>query len=272
MTQVWLNGRFEEADTARLSVSDRGFLLGDGAFETIRLENGRLRRWARHRARLTRALEVLEIAPPDWTGVQAAALHLAAGMPEAVIRLTVSRGPHGAGMTAPSGEEGTVLVTARTRLAPPDSVTLALVDAPRREPSSLASLHKLTQYADMLHARRLAMAADADMALVLASDGTVSCADSATVFWIRGETVFTPGAQSAALPGTALAAIDQACEDAGIALERAAVKPKAFAQADAAFIANAVMGIVPVSALDGQAFDATHPLLVRLKALERAAD
>ncbi|MCC5995316.1 MAG: aminotransferase class IV [Oceanicaulis sp.] len=272
MAMVWLNGRFVEAEAARLSISERGFLLGDGAFETMRLEGGRLRRWARHRARLARALDVLEIAPPDWTGVQGAAIHLGAGQGEAVVRLTISRGPHGPGMTAPSGAEGTVLVTARARLSPPESVTLARIDAPRREPSSLVSRHKLTQYADLLHARRLALGAEADMALVLASDGSVSCADSASVFWIRGDQVFTPGAASAALPGTTLAALDQACEDAGIALKTAAVSAQDFAGVDAAFVANAVMGIVPVAALDGRRFNTAHPLLARLIEMERAAE
>ena len=38
MNPVWLNGELAPIDAARIDPQDRGFLLGDGAFETMRLE------------------------------------------------------------------------------------------------------------------------------------------------------------------------------------------------------------------------------------------
>jgi len=39
---VWINGRLEPAGKALLTVADRGFQVGDGIFETIRVVGGRV--------------------------------------------------------------------------------------------------------------------------------------------------------------------------------------------------------------------------------------
>jgi branched-subunit amino acid aminotransferase/4-amino-4-deoxychorismate lyase len=273
MSEVWLNGQFVAADQARLSIADRGFLLGDGAFETIRAEGGRLRRWARHRARLAGALNALEIAPPDWDQVDSAARRLSREVGDAVVRLTVSRGEHGPGMSAPSGEPGTVLITARPLAPPPSALSLTLVSTPRREPSSLATRFKLTQYADPLHARRHAASVGADMAVMLSSAGHLSCADSASLFWVEsGGRVMTPGADCAALGGTARGALMLACSDDGITLDEVKAGPDALKSAEAVFVTNATLGLVAVSRVDDVRYAANHPMLSRLAELERAAE
>jgi branched-subunit amino acid aminotransferase/4-amino-4-deoxychorismate lyase len=273
MSEVWLNGQYVAANEARISISDRGFLLGDGAFETIRAQRGRLRRWARHRARLAGALSALEIAAPDWDQLETAARQLSKDMGEAAVRLTVSRGAHGPGMSAPSGEPGTVLVTARPLAPAPSALSLTLVDQPRREPTSLTTKFKLTQYADPLHARRRAASVGADMAVMLSSAGHVSCADSASLFWVeKGNRVMTPGADCAALNGTARGALMLACADAGIKLDEVKAKPGVLRRAEAVFVTNATLGVVPVARLDDVSFVANHPLLSRLADMERAAE
>ena len=39
---VWLNEELLPTDQARVSVNDRGFLYGDGLFETLRADSGRV--------------------------------------------------------------------------------------------------------------------------------------------------------------------------------------------------------------------------------------
>ncbi len=59
---VWLNGTFVPAEDARVSVDDRGFLFGDGAYEVIRSVRGAMFEADRHLHRLDRTLEGLGIA------------------------------------------------------------------------------------------------------------------------------------------------------------------------------------------------------------------
>ena len=49
---VWLNDDLIPLSQARVSVNDRGFLYGDGLFETLRAEAGRVLFLAEHLERL----------------------------------------------------------------------------------------------------------------------------------------------------------------------------------------------------------------------------
>ena len=63
-TAVWLNGALLPESEARLSIFDRGFTLGDGIFETMRVREGRPLWLADHLARLREGAAVLGIPVP----------------------------------------------------------------------------------------------------------------------------------------------------------------------------------------------------------------
>ncbi|MGX6646946.1 aminotransferase class IV [Maricaulaceae bacterium MS644] len=273
MSRVWLNGAFADAGEAGIAPSDRSFLLGDGAFETLRFEHGAILRWARHRARLEGALSWLEIAAPDFAAIEAAAVRLCGqeGLADAVLRLTVSRGSHGAGPDAPSGEAGTVLLTARPLPVPRDSVSLMVAKGARRA-GLQSERHKLTSYAEPLAARREAKRAGADMALMVSAvDGAVVCADCANVFAVLDGLVVTPPVSAGALPGTARAALLEAWMQQGAPIVERALAQADIARAEAVFVTNAVSGVVAAGRLDGRALDARHPMVLAARALEASA-
>ncbi|MDB6045620.1 MAG: dat [Gammaproteobacteria bacterium] len=64
MTDVYLNGIFMNADQARISPMDRGFLFADGVYEVIPAFNGVLFRLNEHLLRLQRSLGALQIPNP----------------------------------------------------------------------------------------------------------------------------------------------------------------------------------------------------------------
>src|SRR5262245_40689973 len=88
---VWVNGERRGAEGPHVSAHDRGFTLGDGAFETMRVWNGAAFRLERHLARLERALGVLAIPVPPALGAWVVNA-IAAAPADAAVRLTVSRG------------------------------------------------------------------------------------------------------------------------------------------------------------------------------------
>ena len=73
---VYFNGRFVPKEDARLSLDDRGFLFGDGAYEVIRSYGGRLFKAQKHFRRLKRSLQGLQIAAPDVESLADAAARL----------------------------------------------------------------------------------------------------------------------------------------------------------------------------------------------------
>src|SRR5438132_7655603 len=92
---AFVNGTFVAEEQASVSIFDRGFLYGDGLFATIRVCNGRPFRWRRHLLRMNRGANFLRITLPLPDGKlreYATELIRLNNMPEAILRLTISRG------------------------------------------------------------------------------------------------------------------------------------------------------------------------------------
>lgn len=95
--QVWLNGRFCAVDKASVPVTDRGFLLGDAFFETMRAHKGKVAWLEAHMSRLHRHAERIAFPVdllPQSKQVEEIITKLSESIQgmDAVVRLTVSRG------------------------------------------------------------------------------------------------------------------------------------------------------------------------------------
>ena len=93
---VWLNEDIVTLNQAYVSVNDRGFLYGDGFFETLRAEDGRPQFLQEHLARLRASARAFRIPFPEgfpWTerlGGLLAANGLEQGL--ARVKILLSRG------------------------------------------------------------------------------------------------------------------------------------------------------------------------------------
>lgn len=238
------------ARDAHWPAADRGALLGDGVFETLRWRGGEVERLSRHMTRLEAACAALGLPCPMSEGKLASLAFEICDrnkLKDAALRLTVTAGIGPRGLDRDPDARPSVLLTAAARTAPPSSITLKTSQI-RRAPTSLAALHKTLGYTDNLAARREARQAGAGMALLMDTGGYLSGADCANLFWMRSGTLFTPGEECAVLPGTARAAILD-----GLSVEMGAFGRDALTGAECVFVTNALMGAVPVSALDGKA-------------------
>src|SRR3990172_6688198 len=91
---VWMNGHLMPDTEAQISIFDRGFTLGDGIFETLRIRDGRPLWLADHLARFHEGARMLGILQPfDDGALERGLLSLieARGQPDASLRLTMSR-------------------------------------------------------------------------------------------------------------------------------------------------------------------------------------
>ncbi len=88
----WLNGEWIKAGEAGIGTTDRGLLLGDGLFETLRLCGGELVRAAAHERRLRASCEALGLACPldgiSLTEVAAERAAHAEALDEEIVRMT----------------------------------------------------------------------------------------------------------------------------------------------------------------------------------------
>src|SRR3990167_2523843 len=64
MNIVYLNGKFIPQEQATVSITDRGFLFGDGVYESIPVYEGHIFSLKQHLDRLKRSLAAIKMTPP----------------------------------------------------------------------------------------------------------------------------------------------------------------------------------------------------------------
>ena len=283
---VFLNGRFVPEAQAVVSVTDRGFLYGDGLFETLRVVNGRPFRLAQHLGRMMRGADYLKIKcpfTPQELGEFAGQLIEQNQMPEAVLRVTLTRGPGERGYLPPADDRPTVVMTLHAAPGAPASGTARsdpllsqtvpeagapirwkLMTSSYRTPagdslSSFKTLNKLTH----IMARREAVEKGADEALLINTSGDVAETAGGNLFWMGDGTIDTVPTSCGALPGITRAVVLEICRKLGLPVNERAIKPAALRKSKGLFITQSVLGIVPVAALDGKLV-ARSPLVERI--------
>ena len=271
---AFLNGQFVPEANAVVSVLDRGFLYGDGLFETMRVCKGKAFRWQQHIERLRRGAEFLKLRlpfPAEELKRVATELITQNHLPEAVLRLTLSRGVGVRGYSPRGANQPSLVMT----LHP-----LAVVDAngpPRwklatsnfRVPaneklSTFKTCNKLPQ----ILARAEAESRGADEALLLNTDDEVAEAASSNLFWIANNTVCTTPLASGILAGVTRGVVFEICERRDIPFAEMTIKPDALRMAQGVFLSLSTLGIVEVVHLDDHGLNRSS----LVETLQRAYD
>ena len=260
--KVWLNGNIIDQTDAHIAVTDRGLLLGDGFFETMRAHRGRIAWLDRHHERLKNHAELTGLSPdllPNIAEISDAVGTLCAEFDgeDVVVRLTVTRGSGPRGLLPPGECHPTILITAApfAKPAQDNGLVLATSKQVRRNPWSIAGKVKSLNYLDNIAARQEVAAYGADEALVLSVDGSVAETTIANLFGVRDGTFYTAPADCGILAGLGRKFVIDWCRDHGIAVHEVSIDPKDLLSMDLIFICNALQGIRFVRLIDGVAFD-----------------
>ncbi|HUR62761.1 MAG TPA: aminotransferase class IV [Candidatus Thermoplasmatota archaeon] len=253
---AYIDGRTTDLATATVPLNDRGFLLGDGVFETLRTSNGRVFRLDGHAARLEAGLRAINLDRDLVGEFRQAVDHLVrAGTKEyggeLYIRVMVSTGPMEDFLETGRG----VSVTGLCKKFKPYpmqyySQGVHLVTSRERKDtrSALATLKTLS-FLPYVTARREAHSATAHDALLLNEHGRIAEATTSNVFALVDGVVHAPGEAEGAIPGVTRAAVLELVREAGFdvaeRLEAAQLRT-----AEEMWLTNTTGGIVPVRQVD----------------------
>jgi 4-amino-4-deoxychorismate lyase len=251
---VWVNG----APGGALSPLDRGLHYGDGLFETVACVGGRPRFLGLHLERLTRGARRLGIALPGSVELRREILAIAAFTDRAIVKLLLTRGPATARGYAPGGSEKATRVTLRYRWEPEEArlasegVRVRTAALRLAENPPLAGLKHLNRLEQVL-ARREWSDPDIAEALMFSSGGRLVSAVSSNVFLVEGRKLRTPLLDRCGVAGIMRQVVLREAARAGIETEEAALGSEDLARARELFLTNALIGVRPVSSLDGRA-------------------
>ena len=258
--KVWIDGSIVDGKDARLSVTDHGFLYGDGIFEGMRAYSGRLFRLDDHMRRLEVSAKAIAIEIPGGTShAREVVLETVAatGSLDAYVRLLVTRGEGPLGVDPTTcAEPKLICIVDTVELFPPARAALGvdLVTASLRRPGAdvLDPRVKSLNYLNNALCKGEAKRRGADDALLLNQQGCVAEATSANVFAVCAGTVMTPLTTDGALDGITRRTILELCVKLGIPAKERTMGRIDFFSAEEAFLSGSGARIVPIRSLDGQ--------------------
>jgi para-aminobenzoate synthetase component 1 len=250
---VWINGALAPWEEACLPVAGCGMQYGYGLFETIRAVNGRPCFLQDHLRRFEHSWKVLfNNDPPDitWSDVfsQVIGANGLQGMVAAIKLMAVKAEEQ----TRIFGGHLVVMARAYThRLEILQSDGLRLLTYPEPRQTPLAA-HKTMNYLYYFLAGNWVKENNADEALILNPDGSVSETNTASLLVICGKTLIRP-ISTHVLPGIMSARVSEIFSRWGYAIIDLPLSTEDLHAADHVLVTNSLMGAVPVKTLDGKA-------------------
>ncbi|UPM42443.1 aminotransferase class IV [Halocatena salina] len=260
-----VNGKLVASEDATVSVRDRGFRYGDGAFETIRAYGGELFAWTAHRQRLTTTCETLGMADavPDDLGERIDATLEANGLADAYVRVSVTRGVQPGKLTPGHEVDPTVVVvvkelprSGRDGTSVWEEYATVQSVGTRRIPDDAVPVDAKTHnYLNGILARvELRRAAtdsyQPDEALLRDADGYVAEGATSNLFFVEGGTLKTPR-EGTILPGITRNIVLELAEDETFPVETGRYTLDDVRSADEAFLTNTTWELRPIERIDG---------------------
>jgi branched-chain amino acid aminotransferase len=275
---IFLNDCLVGENEALVSVFDRGFMYGDGVFETLRVYGGRAFQLHDHLGRLETSAGLVRILLPRTLSEIASDVDAVVGaneLDDGVVRIAVSRGVGLRGPSIDGAVRPTYVVSAGPLPGDLDDrrrrgIALAVVGTRRVSGRALPSAAKHANYLNSILAHTEAVESGADEALLLAGSGEIAECSGANVFLVEESRVLTPHLDAGILPGCARASVLDLCHRHGIPAGEQRLEPEALDRAHEVFVTNSVVEILPVRSIGDRRFAVPGPVTGRLMDLYRS--
>lgn len=248
-----------------VSGDDRGLAYGDGLFETLRVTaHGTVPLWPRHQARLLAGAARLGIAITARTVERGLADTLAGATGAGAAKLIVTRGAGGRGYLPPASPRPALVgrfgplpawsATQRRQGIETGLCRITLGDDP------LAGIKHLNRLSQVL-ARQEVAAQGWHEGILLNGHRQPVEATAMNLFALFGDTLWTPSLERAGVAGIARGWLLEHAGARGLRVKVAAWPLSRLLAADGVFLANSVVGVLPVRKLAQWSWPVPDPIL-----------
>lgn len=255
---VFLNKGLVDADSAKVSVYDHGFLYGDGIYETMRAYEGVVFMFERHVERLSRSASLIRLSIPDSGFIRDAvyATIRGNGLANAYVRITVSRGRGPIGLDPGLCRTPTFVVIAEPfkeygEELYRDGVRLVIAETRRNHALALNPRIKSLNFLNNIFAKMEAVDKGAYEAIMLNPDGYIAEGTVSNIFFVRGGILCTPSEDVGILDGITRGLVISAAKKEGIPVDEGLFLPGDLYGASEVFFSNTTGEVMPVSRVDG---------------------
>ena len=245
---VFLDGEFLVRDDIFLEAMTPGIFEGRGVFETMRVENGHLCFLERHITRLRQGLKVLKIRLPYTIKELQSVIHkvlMFNQLKSARLRLMAYQRNRSFSLA--------VIALPRKVLSDRDysagySVTTASFPSRTQKYACVKSL----DYGRYRAAYQKAVKEGFQEVLLINPKGYVFEASRANVFFVKNGIVHTPALTLGCLDGITRRIIAECAREHKIVVKTVKPKLQDFLHSDEAFLTNAILGVMPITRIDGK--------------------
>jgi branched-chain amino acid aminotransferase len=271
--RVWVDGDLVDPTAPSIAALDHAVTVGDGVFETAKIDRGRPFALSRHHARLERSAAGLGLPAVDLALVAKGIDAVLEGEPIDFgrLRYSVTGGIGPLGSDRAAGEL-TYIVVAAAQPRPPASGKVTVVPWTRNERSAVAGL-KTTSYAENVVALARAKQVGAMEAVFGNTRGELCECTGSNIFVVVGGEVLTPPEDSGLLAGITRGLVLEWATEAGVPIRERALPLDVLGSADEVFITSSTKDVLPIHAVDDRALP-VGPVTDRLRDLfrKRAAE
>lgn len=262
MAIVYLNGDFTPADQAKVSVYDRGYLLGDGVYEVIPVYAGKAFLLEQHLQRLQNSLDGVRIDNPhsdeQWTHIINDLIAQNNGGDQSLY-LQVTRGVAPRDHVFPVGGTPSVFMMSNPLQPVAESwknegikaITTADIRWMR------CDIKAITLLANSLM-KQLAQDAGAQEALLI-RDNYLTEGSASNAYAVIDGIIFTAPRDEKILPGITRQLVMELAAKNDMPLHERAVSESALRNADEIWISSSTKEVVPVTLLDGEIVGSGKP-------------
>ncbi|RFA29971.1 aminodeoxychorismate lyase [Alkalilimnicola ehrlichii] len=271
---ILINGRRQRVH----DIADRAFAYGDGLFETVAVVHSKPRLWNLHLKRLYLGCDRLGLPRPDEEQLLYEAEMLCKGVTGGVLKLIWSAGVGGRGFRRAGAEPTRVLIRSELPRYPKqwwrDGVAVRWCQLRLARQPQLAGIKHLNRLEQVLARAEWETPSVAE-GILLSDNGAVVEGTMTNLFIVRGNVLYTPALTEAGVAGVMrehLLALAAALE---LQTQVTRLEPEDVVVADEVFVSNSLIGLWPVTELDGTPYPVgpvSQRLLVELRAREDIPD
>jgi len=254
---IFLNKTIVPESDAVVSVYDRGFLYGDGIYETMRAYNGVVFMLEKHLERLGRSALLTRLDIPETGFITDAVCRTmeANKLSDAYIRVTVSRGKGPIGLDPELCKEPTfVVITEDFREYPghlySDGVKLVIAKTRRNLVSAINPRIKSLNFLNNIFAKMEAKEGGAYEAVMLNAEGLIAEGTVSNIFFVKDNVLCTPALDVGVLDGITREMVIGLAKKNDIRVSEGKFYPADLFNASEVFFTNTTSEIMPVSQVE----------------------
>jgi 4-amino-4-deoxychorismate lyase len=234
----------------QLNIADRAVQYGDGCFTTLAVRHGRAELWNDHLTRLKLSCQRLHIVFSAWNELQAHVKTLISDQAEVVLKIIISRGEGGRGYGAAGvGQPSYILnlhpMPQHYQQWRAEGIDLGLSPIKLARQPLLAGIKHLNRLEQVLIKYELEKSGYLD-AVVCDTEHMMVETSAANLFWRQGALWYTPELVNSGVEGLMRNLVMDIFQQKSVPIQTVSARISSLQQADAVFICNSLMGVVPI--------------------------